>query len=168
VTLTGNPWTDGVEPAFFELAPTSSAGTDWIGITYSNEDMYAPTVPSGSFTATTTAITANSEPLTLDADYDFGQWAYLQPVKKVSSTAWLVALDGEYSFDGENTARYTVGVLNPSTGAITDGDIGELDGFGYYSGRVASRMSIKRGDAAYWYAVTDTSHYSVSSWSYTP
>lgn len=167
-TLTGNPWNDGVEPSYMEIAPTNSAGTDWIGISFDNEDMWSPTIATGSFTATTTAITANSAALVLDPDDDFGDWAYVQPVKKVNATAWLVAVNGEHTFDGETTARYTVGVFNPSTGEIANGDIGELDGFGYYSGRVASRLSIKRGDAAYWYAVTSTSNYSASSWSYTP
>jgi hypothetical protein len=89
-------------------------------------------------------------------------------VKKIDATHWAVALDGSNGFDGENFAKYTVGILNPSTGQVTNGDVATLSGFGYFSGRTATAFSIKSGDAAYWYATTSTTEYAATKWTYTP
>jgi hypothetical protein len=167
-TLVGNPWPDGIEPQSLTWAPVDAAGLQWIGLTYIQPDMYTPSYADHSFTATKTAISANPANIALDGGDNFGDWAWLQPVKKIDATHWAVALDGSTVFDGELTAKYTVGILNPSTGQVTNGDVATLTGFGYFSGRVASSMSIKPGDAAYWYATTSRTEYAATKWTYTP
>ncbi len=167
-TIATNPWVDGVEPASVSMAPSNNQGSEWIGLTYTAEGIYDPSYADHTFTTDTAAISSGSSTIALDAGDDFGQWAYLLPVKKVGATSWLVALSGDSVFDGETTAKYTVGVLNTTTGQVANGDVGTMSGFGYYSGRIASRISIKSGTAAYWYTTTSASNYSVSSWAYTP
>ena len=176
-----NPWgvdVDGVnhEPGSAELAPVDDHGTSWIGISSTATQMGDPSFPDYTFTisnAATSPTLSVDKSDTVTFDHDFGPWAWVRPLYKVSDSSWLVAIQGETNFDGETTAKYGVSQLNVTTGQITDGQVGTMSGYGYWTGgRIASTLSLKYGkaDGAYWYVLTDADspygHYKVSTWSY--
>jgi hypothetical protein len=176
-SVSGNPWGvdgDGVnhEPGSAELAPVDDHGTSWIGISSTATQMGDPSFPDYTFTISNAATSPTLSVDTSDVvtfDNDFGPWAWVRPLYKVSDSSWLVAIQGETSFDGETTAKYGVSQLNVTTGQITDGQVGTMSGFGYWTGgRIASTLSLKYGkaDGAYWYVLNDNAHYKVSTWSY--
>ena len=181
--VSGNPWgVDGDdvdhEPGSAELAPANDQGTSWIGISSTAVYNGEPSFPDYTFTISNAATTPtlsvdNSDVVTLD--HDFGPWAWVRPLYKVTDTSWLVAIQGETTFDGETTAKYSVSQLNVTTGQITDGQVATMSGYGAWaSGRIASSLSVKSGKAngAYWYVLTDADsphgHYKVASWTYSP
>ena len=175
--VSGNPWGvdgEGVnhEPGSAELAPVNDQGTSWIGISSTATQMGDLSFPDYTFTISNAATSPTLSVDTSDVvtfDHDFGPWAWVRPLYKLSDSSWLVAIEGETNFDGEMTAKYGVSQLNVTTGQITDGQVGTMSGFGYWAGgRIASTLSLKYGkaDGAYWYVLNDNSHYKVSTWSY--
>jgi hypothetical protein len=166
-TLTTDPWSGNGEPAYFELAAGTTNGS-WIGITYeSGEDVYSPTTVGGAFTIDGTTFALGSY-ITLDESTDFGEWAYIQPVQKISSTKWTISIDGSVLSDGANTGLATLATLNPTTGVVTNGDVTELSDFGYFSSRILNRSSRDSNGNSTLFVVTGddsyTSEFTTVTW----
>jgi hypothetical protein len=169
-SVSGDPW-DGDEPGSAELAPANDAGTSWIGISTAAEYNGYPSAPNYAFTISNAAVSPTLSRVSdvVTFDHDFGPWAWVRPLARVSDSSWLVAIQGDISFDGDATSKYAVSVFNVTTGQITDGQIGLMSGYGDYpSGRIASTLSVKSGkpDGAFWYLLSDDEYYYASQWTY--
>ena len=169
-SVSGNPW-GGDEPGSADLAPVNDQGTSWIGISTTAEYNGDPSSPDYAFTisnaTTSPALSVVSDVVTFD--HDFGQWAWVRPLAWVSDSSWLVAIQGETSFDGDTASKYAVSVFDVTTGQITDGHVGTMSGYGsWVSGRIASTLSVKSGksDGASWYVLPNDENYYAFPWTY--
>ncbi len=169
--LTESPWAEPGEPYTVQIAPGSSAG-EWVGMTSTRGEEWEP-IPANLFTIAGSAIT-EGESITLDDMTDFGLNPQFEIVSKVSSGEWLMSIDGgDPSYwllwdDGEEIDRVTVASVNTSTGAVTNGDIVELRGFGQYSWRTAGFFSGNGPSGTTYFTMTGADTYSTTSWSTAP
>lgn len=166
--LTESPWAEPGEPYTVQIAPGSSAG-EWVGMTSTRGEEWE-TIPANLFTIAGSAIT-EGQSITLDDMTDFGLNPRFSIVKKVSTGEWLMSIDGgdpDYWLlwdDGENIDRVTVASVNTSTGAVTNGDIVELSGFGQYSWRIGGFFSGNSPSGTTYFTMTGADTYSTTSWS---
>lgn len=166
--LTESPWAEPGEPYTVQIAPGSSAG-EWVGMTSTRGEEWEP-IPANLFTITGPTIT-EGQSITLDDMTDFGLNPQFRIVKKVSSGEWLMSIDGgdpNYWLlwhDGEELDRVTVASVNTSTGAVTNGDIVELRGFGEYSWRASAFFSGYGPNGTTYFAMTGANTYSTTTWS---
>lgn len=163
--VTSNPWTGRDEPAFLEIAAGATPGT-WFGVTNETIDVgYSPHVPAQLFSMTGTAITIESDDITLDTSTDFGEWSMVSPLRQNSSDQWTLMISGTAEFDGENIGRSTVATIDPDTGEVTNGDVLEMTDMGYPSGRIIGRFSYDSNGNATMYVVTGVGTYKSIVWS---
>jgi len=166
-SLTESPWGDAGEPYTVQIAPGSSAG-EWVGMTSTRGEEWEP-IPANLFTITGSEL-VEGESITLDDMTEFGLNPQFSIVKKVSSGEWLMSINGGdpnywlLSHDGEDTERVTVASVNTSTGAVTNGDIVELSGFGQYSWRASGFFSGYGPNGTTYFAMTGEDSYSTTTW----
>lgn len=166
--VNSNPWTGHEEPAFIEIAAGSTPGT-WFGVTNEIEilvedDYYSYNqTPAQLFSMTGSAITIESE-ITMDDTTEFGDWFLATPLSQ-SPGGWTLMISGSADVDSENIGRATVATINPETGVVTNGDVLQATGMGYFSGRVIGRFSADSDGNENFYIVTDADNYVVTSWS---
>ena len=161
VTTVPDPWSGNGEPAYVDLAAGDTKGT-WIGITYENgEEFYSSPTIGGAFTINGTTMALGSA-ITLDDSTDFGEWAYAQPVEKLTSTKWVLSINGSNQSDGANVGLSTIAYLNPTTGVVTNGDVVELTDIGYFASRIVNRTSRDSLGNATLYVVTGSSPSTIS------
>jgi len=115
------------------------------------------------FSMTGSAITIESE-ITMDDSTDFGDWFNVEPLSQ-SPGGWTLMISGSADIDSENLGRATVATINPETGVVTNGDVLQATGMGYFSGRVIGRFSADSDGNENFYIVTDADNYVVTSWS---
>lgn len=169
--LTESPWAEPGEPYTVQIAPGSSAG-EWVGMTSTRGEEWEP-IPANLFTIAGSAIT-EGESITLDDMTDFGLNPRFSIVKEVSTGEWLMSIDGgDPSYwllwdDGEEIDRVTVASVNTSTGAVTNGDIVELRGFGQHSWRIGGFFSGNGPNGTTYFTMTGADTYSTTSWSTAP
>lgn len=169
--LTESPWAEPGEPYTVQIAPGSSAG-EWVGMTSTRGEEWEP-IPANLFTIAGSAIT-EGESITLDDMTDFGLNPRFSIVTKVSTGEWLMSIDGgDPSYwllwdDGEEIDRVTVASVNTSTGAVTNGDIVELRGFGQHSWRIGGFFSGNGPNGTTYFTMTGADTYSTTSWSTAP
>ncbi len=157
-----NPWGSSGEPAQLELAPAATAN-NWIGISFTQPDMYVAAVPVGLFTMTSTSVSKKSD-IVLDRTTDFGQNLEIAPVKAVSGSRWLLRLSGTQQIDGEEIARATVASVNPNTGVVTNGDVVEFSGFQVAKSRSRGVFSTDGNGNATYYQILSNTTYSTTTW----
>jgi len=166
-SLTESPWGDAGEPYTVQIAPGSSAG-EWVGMTSTRGEEWEP-IPANLFTITGSEL-VEGESINLDDMTEFGLNPQFSIVKKVSSGEWLMSINGgdpNYWLlwdDGEDTERVTVASVNTSTGAVTNGDIVELSGFGQYSWRASGFFSGYGPNGTTYFAMTGEDSYSTTTW----
>ena len=167
VTVSSNPWTGReYEPDFINIAAGSDSGT-WFGV--SNEAIeagYSAVVPAQLFTMTATAITIESNDITIDDSTSFGDWASVTPLNQESPSQWSLMITGSTEFDSEGIGLATIATINPETGVITNGDILEMRGMGSLSGRIIARFSSGSHGNATMYTVTSADNYKITEWEY--
>jgi hypothetical protein len=165
--VTSNPWTGrDDEPDFIDIAAGSVSGT-WFGVSHEMiEPGYSPSVPAQLFTMTATAITIESNDITIADSTSFGDWALVTPLNQESPTQWSLMITGSTEFDSEGIGLATVATINPETGVITNGDVLEMRGMGSLSSRIIASFSAESGENATMYTVTDADTYKTTVWEY--
>jgi hypothetical protein len=160
--LDSSPWTEPGEPFYVELAPDSTSG-NWVGITFTEIEDFTGT-PENLFTMTGSEITEGSS-INLDNSTDFGFRPQYNIVSKVTSGQWLISIDsGDMWHDGESIVRTTVASVNTSNGNVTNGDVIELSGFGFYSSRTRGAFSGNGPNGTTYFAMTGVDTYSTTTW----
>lgn len=164
-SIANNPWGADGEPYTVEMAPADASGSSWIGVgSISDSVMWGTVEPTVAFSLTSNSISVSSsiDPVDLPANSDNRSFT---PIKKISSTKWLIGITNTRDFDGVSYADYTQATLNPSTGVITMGDTATMYDFGGYpSARIGASFSIKSGDSATWFVVTGEGTYKSTTW----
>jgi nucleoid DNA-binding protein len=126
-------------------------------------------IPANLFSMTGTAIN-EGQSITLDDMTEFGLHPQFSIVKKVSSGEWLMSINaGDPNYwllwdDGESIDRVTVASVNTSTGAVTNGDIVEISGFGEFSWRTSGFFSGDGPSGTTYFAMTGEDSYSTTTW----
>jgi hypothetical protein len=161
--LASSPWGEPGEPFNIQIAPDATSG-NWVGMTSTMGEEFQ-SIPANLFTMTSSAITEGTA-VVLDDSTDFGSYAQYDIVRKVSSGKWLISINsGDMYHDGESIVRATVASVNTSNGAVTNGDVVELSGYGWSSGRTRSLFSGNGPNGTTFFAMTGENSYSTTTWS---
>jgi hypothetical protein len=174
-TPTADPWGELGEPSYLQIAPGSSSG-QWVGISLgatggpgTPRDLFTMLSPEGGNPST---ITVGQE-IVLDDSTWFGDYPQYNIVKDAGNDNWMLSIRsvpgyygmGGLEIDGEFFERATVASVSTVTGAVTNGDVVELSGFGNYSSRTGSLFSGSGPNGTTFFAMTGLTSYSSTTWS---
>ena len=173
-TPTADPWGDLGEPYYLQIAPGAASG-QWVGITLDSDgwqqtpgNLFSIASPEGVVSST---ITVGQE-IVLDDSTWFGDYPRYDIVKDAGNDNWLLSIRsvpgyygmGGLEIDGELFERATVASVDTVTGAVTNGDVVELSGFGSYSTRTGSLFSGSGPNGTTFFAMTGLTSYSSTTW----